>query len=113
MAITMDGLNKAEITYCYELREARMADGSFAQIEQVLPWCFVRVADGGEERRLVATCSNGSAGLHDIAARPYRERKEYMRNKPFPHELDRARRSNGPGEDNVAGPIAVHFFGGI
>lgn len=98
MALTTEGIDKAEIAVCVEL------DGRF---ERLLPWAFVTFADAGEERRWVMPASQG---LHVIGGQPYRQTREAMRNRAFPHELDFGPKPSS-GDLSKEGPRAVHFFG--
>lgn len=114
MAITNDGMDKAEVTYCYQFDVQRMADGSFAQTEICLPWAWVKFADPGEERRYLTTRTGDGVGLTVPGAQPYRQLREAMRFSPFPHEADRASKNSGPGNDNnVPGDYAIHFIGNV
>lgn len=113
MAITHDGMDKAEVYYCYQQDRQRGATGTFADTEICLPWAFVRFADAGEERRYLSTRCGDSVGLTVPGAIPYRQYRETMRNSPFPHEADRGSVSPSSGDDAKAGTYAIHFIGPV
>ena len=98
MAVTTEGIDKAEVALCVEL------DGAY---ERPLPWAFVKFADVSETNRYVMPASNG---LHLLAAQPFRVRKEAMRGQAFPHEMDFGPRPI-TGDESKFGPQAIHFFG--
>lgn len=98
MAVTTEGIDKAEIALCVEV------DGRF---ERPLPWAFVKFADASEGTRYVMPASNG---LHLLTAQPYRVTKEAMRGRAFPHEMDFGARAI-TGDEAKEGPKAVHFIG--
>ena len=115
MAITIDGIDKAEVWNCYQLEQRRMPDGSWTQIERPLPWAFVRFTDVGEERRYVMTCDTGgcSVGLTDLGRKVFIPHKEMMRNTAFPHDVDRGPMSPSDGDARYPGPLGVHFIGAV
>lgn len=115
MAITGDGMDMAEVTYCVVVDRLRGVDGSFAQVQFNLPWAFVRFGDVGEERRYVMSLDGRSVGLTVPGASVYRAREEVMRNSPFPYD-DLLARGNYPTSDADAlkgGTQAIHYFGGV
>lgn len=114
MALTMDGMDKAEVFYCYEISQQRLVDGRFVQVENILPWAFVKFTDPGEDSvRWVSSRNGDSVGLTVPGAVTYRQRREIMRNSPFPHEADRPGLTSTDGDLLKPGPIAIHFFGPI
>ena len=98
MAVTTEGIEKAEISLCVEV------DGRF---ERPLPWAFVKFADASESNRYVMPASNG---LLVLGGQPYRVTKEAMRGRAFPHDLDLAPRPS-TGDASKDGPSAIHFMG--
>ena len=98
MAVTSEGIDKAEVELCVEL------DGRFVR---PLPWAFVKFADVSEGHRYVMPASNG---LHLVGAQPYRLTQEAMRGRAFPHETDFGARPI-TGDESKFGPQAIHFFG--
>lgn len=118
MAITSEGITKAEWTFCYERRQTRRSTGAMADELRRLPWAFVEFADAGEQgKRYVVPVppqyipigqpANGVEA--ELGWVPYRQYAEYMQNQPFPHENGQGPRGAG---DN-AGPVALHFFGAV
>lgn len=98
MAVTSEGIDKAEVTLCVEV------DGKY---ERPLAWAFVKFNDTSEQNRYVMPASNG---LHVIGAQHYRVSKEAMRKSAFPHDAERGARVSS-GDESKEGPWAVHFFG--
>ena len=109
MAVTTEGIDKAEVTQCVEVSSGRTADGVFIQTVTPLPWVLVRFADNSETNRYVMP-TNGGVSLAVAGAVPYRMTQEAMRNTAFPHESDRGPRPTD-GDLSRAGALAVHQFG--
>ena len=105
MAITTEGMEKAEWTFCYEKSGAQV---------RMLPWAFLRFGDDGEDRQYVVPIpplgtSIGPGGNSSVPPRFYRTYAEFMPFRAFPMETDRPLAVSG----DVPGPVALHFFGGI
>ena len=95
MAITMDGIERAEVTYVFEESSKRL-----------LPWGWVQFADPGEERRYLVTRGGDGFGLTVAGAQPYRVVHEFAPNRPFPLEANRPRNQAG----DAPGDFAVHWI---
>lgn len=106
MAVTTEGIDKAEIAVCVEISTERLQDGSWAQTVTPLPWTLVKFADASETNRYVMPASNG---LYLFGAQPYRQTRETMRRTAFPHDADYGPRPT-TGEGREPGPRGVHFF---
>jgi hypothetical protein len=108
MAITADSIDKAVWTFCYET----LGGGR----RRKLPWAFVRFGTEGDETYVVPVCgpvTGASAGHVPLPPDTLIEGDPvFMDNVPFPQEANR-RRSNGPGDANIGGPVALHYFGGV
>lgn len=135
MAVTTQSMEQADVTFVFETLsrvEVRDDDGYGRNAIRQLPWCFLKFEDptAAEERKYVqplapelVTCGINQSELRDMS---YGETTpgmswafgraflEYGPFAPFPYEQFRPSRSNGSGDDeNIDGPMAIHFFGYI
>lgn len=114
MAVTTAGIDKSVWNLVYEA----------GQPQRQLPWAFMNFGDLGEEgNRWVVPMppdmsilsdlgdTPGPAGVRRVSGtigEPF-----YAPFSPFPYEGGRVRSNSKKDEDTYAGPIAVHFFGGV
>lgn len=97
MALTSDGVERAEVTHCFETDVARDSTGAMVPVQRRLPWVFVRFGSVGEERYVAPV---GGVGLALLGGELYRESVEYMSRRAFPYGV------------TSDGPTGVQFFGG-
>lgn len=101
MAITARTLDNATWTFCYE--------PVGRDLRRQLPWAFVQMGTEGDARYVVPVSGvmrGGGAPDSLLETEP-----EIMPNLPFPLESSRPSRSNGPGDANIGGAWALHYFG--
>ena len=121
------GIERAEYILCFERdsfgdRRDGILDGKGRE-ERLLPWVFIRLDGNAEERYVMPidkvpimerTDAQVAQTEDCIGNRPWqRMYVEYMQNRPFPLEAFRPSTSNTSGDANIAGPVAVQYFGGV
>lgn len=113
MAVTQQSIDMAEYTFTFDLVRTRTDRGDFVEQMVENPWAFLRFADVGEERKYVVPINQAAwIGANGVPAGRL-DTKEFMPYLPFPLELGRPARTNTRGDDNMGGPVAVHFFGWV
>lgn len=115
MAITSQGIGTAVWHFCYEA----------GRPHRQLPWALWRSGDAGEEgNRYVVPLPPGpgiESDLPEAVAFPASigrlsgriSTPEYMPFSPFPYDGARPSPTNSKLDRDVAGPIGIHFFGGL
>ena len=130
MAVNNNTMEQAEYTFLFEKlpnnAPYRDATGYGRVTVKQLPWCFIRFADDGEDRKYVQPLSpiqmmcGGGGHQSQLRDLTFAETvsvcsthgvsfMEFAEFAPFPYE----RYARVPSDDRVGGPIAIHFFGGI
>lgn len=105
MAITARSLDQAKWTFCYETAGP-------GGLRRQLPWAFVQLGDAADGRYVVPVSSvkRGGDGPHS-ADSLLETAPESMPFAPFPLDSSRPSRGSGPGDANIGGAWALHFFG--
>ena len=112
--MAISDMNKATWTFVHEAGNSK----------RQLPWARMAFGDAGEEGTVfVVPLPISSAMQTDLPVAPpsgivgltgRQGDPDYAPNSPFPYEGARPSRSSGPLDaDRYAGPVAIHYFGGI
>ncbi len=121
MSIANNGVANAEVTLLFTKDDFGSRRDGIRMIEhRALPWCFIRFGGDAEDRYvmplehipLIETTDAQVAVTEDaIGNRPFKTTIEFTDFKAFPQAPTNS--GSGPGDNNIAGPHGVMFFGGV